>query len=185
MEREILVHELKTWPEFFMDLAAGAKTFEVRRDDRDFQVGDILWLREWDPRSETYSGREVRRRITYRTEKGSPLAREGFVVLGICDASDPARKRCWPDAKPRYQLTDLNWQCLRDAARLPTHAGCDCCNDLEKTLAREINATIFLAEEGLRKAIATDLRSLGAAHPELAAWAETLAYRYARGEEAA
>jgi Domain of unknown function (DUF3850) len=185
MEREILVHELKAWPEFFKDLASQAKTFEVCRDDRDFQVGDILWLREWDPRSEAYSGREVRRRITYRTEKGSFLARDGFVVLGICDASDPARKFVSPSAKPRYQLTDLDWQGLLDAAKLPSHIGCRVCNDCEKAFAREINTTIFLAEEGLRKALAADLRSLGAAHPELAPWAETLACRYARGEEAA
>jgi aryl carrier-like protein len=48
---------------------------------------------------------------------------------------------------------------------------------------KEINTMIFLVEESLRNAIAADLRSLGAAHPELAAWAETLARRYARGEE--
>ena len=183
MEREILVHELKTWPEFFKDLTNRTKTFEVRRDDRDFRAGDILWLREWDPGAEKYSGRELWRRITYRTEKGSPHAREGFVVLGLCDAADPSRKSCSPNANPRYQMTDYDWSCLRSAARLPEHHACVRCNDLAESFAREINTTIFLAEEGLRKAIATDLRSLGFDHPELAAWAETLACRYAKGEE--
>ena len=183
MEREILVRELKTWPEFFKDLANGTKTFEVRRDDRDFQPGDILLLREWDPVTEKHSGREVRRRITYRTPKGSPLAREGFVVFGIKDVA--SHGSCWPDARPRYQLTDPDWQRLRSASRPPTHPGCDRCSELDTTLAREINSTIFLAEESLRKAIASDLRSVGSSHPELAAWAETLACRYDRGEEAA
>ena len=43
------VHELKIWPEFFEPVASGVKTFEVRRDDRGFAVGDRLRLREWEP----------------------------------------------------------------------------------------------------------------------------------------
>ena len=42
-------HELKTWPEYFAPTAAGVKTFEVRRDDRGFRVGDRLRLREFEP----------------------------------------------------------------------------------------------------------------------------------------
>lgn len=46
---EETIHELKTWSPFFEAIANEEKTFEVRRNDRDFQVGDILLLREWDP----------------------------------------------------------------------------------------------------------------------------------------
>jgi ribosomal protein L37E len=42
------VHSLKTWPEYFEAQRAGRKTFELRRNDRNFQVGDLLVLREWD-----------------------------------------------------------------------------------------------------------------------------------------
>jgi hypothetical protein len=38
-------HELKTDPQPFDDMAAGLKTFELRKDDRGFQVGDTLRLR--------------------------------------------------------------------------------------------------------------------------------------------
>lgn len=41
MERE---HILKCWPEYFDAIKAGIKPFEVRRDDRGFQRGDILIL---------------------------------------------------------------------------------------------------------------------------------------------
>lgn len=44
-----MIHELKTWPEFFDAVKRGDKTFEVRRNDRGFQVGDTLRLVRWQP----------------------------------------------------------------------------------------------------------------------------------------
>lgn len=41
-------HGLKTLPQYFADVVAGKKKFELRVDDRDYQVGDIFCLREWD-----------------------------------------------------------------------------------------------------------------------------------------
>lgn len=60
------LHDLKTWPRFFDDVASGRKTWEVRRvDDRTFQAGDSLRLREWDPANGAYTGRETTVRVTY------------------------------------------------------------------------------------------------------------------------
>jgi hypothetical protein len=42
-------HQLKSWPEHFAMAAAGLKPFEIRRNDRDFKVGDRLNLKEWIP----------------------------------------------------------------------------------------------------------------------------------------
>ena len=47
-------HRLKCWPVFYADIVNGSKTFELRRDDRGFQVGDLLILQEWDPEDEEY-----------------------------------------------------------------------------------------------------------------------------------
>lgn len=63
-------HVLKSWPEFFDALTNGHKTFELRRNDRDFVVGDVLVLREWKPHAPRniegeYTGREARRLVTY------------------------------------------------------------------------------------------------------------------------
>jgi hypothetical protein len=78
-------HELKVCPEFFPDLLSGAKPFEVRRDDRNFQVEHWLRLREWHPES-GYTGAEVHREITY-VLRGMDAARfgvqTGFCVLGL------------------------------------------------------------------------------------------------------
>jgi hypothetical protein len=48
------VHELKCWPEFFDAVARGDKTFEIRKNDRGFQRGDVLWLRKFDPQTGLY-----------------------------------------------------------------------------------------------------------------------------------
>lgn len=42
--RQMVEHVLKTLPDYFDAVARGEKTFEVRRDDRGFQKGDILVL---------------------------------------------------------------------------------------------------------------------------------------------
>lgn len=41
------VHELKTWVAQFKAVVDGRKTFEVRRNDRDYKEGDIVLLREY------------------------------------------------------------------------------------------------------------------------------------------
>ena len=81
-------HELKSWPWYFERLMLGHKTFELRREDnRKFSVGDILWIREWDPAG-GYTGRSVKRRVlsvldaAMATDIGSPLA-DGWVILSL------------------------------------------------------------------------------------------------------
>ena len=44
-------HELKCHPHFFAAIAAGKKTFEIRRNDRDYRIGDMLNLRRRPPPS--------------------------------------------------------------------------------------------------------------------------------------
>lgn len=75
-------HRLKTWPEFFAAVRDGSKPFEVRRDDRDFNVGDTLELAEWDPTSLTFTGNIECRDVTY-IARGGPFTPEGMCVLGL------------------------------------------------------------------------------------------------------
>lgn len=48
------IHDLKTWPSHWRSVRDGTKTFEVRKNDRDFALGDVLRLRLWDPCSGSY-----------------------------------------------------------------------------------------------------------------------------------
>lgn len=79
-----MVHELKTLPKYFKAVKLGHKTFEVRKDDRDFQVGDILLLKKWDDGQ--YLVDELKVKITYvlgRNEDEKQFVPDGYVILGI------------------------------------------------------------------------------------------------------
>lgn len=56
--------EKKVWPEFFNKIMAGEKNFEIRLADFDCQPGDFLILKEWDPQTKEYTGREAKKEIS-------------------------------------------------------------------------------------------------------------------------
>ncbi|MDR2866228.1 MAG: DUF3850 domain-containing protein [Methanomassiliicoccaceae archaeon] len=75
-----VVHELKIKPEYFLAVRSGHKKFELRKNDRNFKIGDELILCEWDENG--YSGEKVRCRIEYLL-KGHDGLGEDYVILGI------------------------------------------------------------------------------------------------------
>lgn len=76
-------HELKIWPEYFIAMMFGNKSFEVRENDRDFKNGDYLTLREYDPKTKTYTGRVLARQVTYIFKGGSFGIPENMVVMAV------------------------------------------------------------------------------------------------------
>lgn len=58
------VHDLKILPIYFEAVDEGRKTFEVRKNDRNFQNADEVILREWHS-EHGYSGRELKFIIGY------------------------------------------------------------------------------------------------------------------------
>ena len=87
-------HHLKCWPNSFNEVLRGAKPFEVRLNDRDFRVDDVVVLEEWYPEAgavreaEGYNGRSVEGRITCvadprTSETVRGAIQDGYVVLGV------------------------------------------------------------------------------------------------------
>lgn len=60
-------HELKSWVGLFEPINSGAKTHDLRVMDRDYQIGDICHLNEWEPIKGKYTGRSCYVEITYIT----------------------------------------------------------------------------------------------------------------------
>lgn len=75
-----MIHTLKILPEFFIPVFTGEKTFEIRNNDRDFKIGDILILKEWQGSS--FTGRFVAVRVTYILDNPLYLP-ENMVALSI------------------------------------------------------------------------------------------------------
>lgn len=113
----MIVHQLKTWPEYFRPLWDGEKTFEIRFDDRGFQRGDVVDLREWDrfgvcdcpkfhgPDCARYTGRRIVAEIGYVTASTAPRGQQrgfrgdGYVVFSLVNVdrveADDAAAASW------------------------------------------------------------------------------------------
>jgi hypothetical protein len=88
-------HKLKILPEYFNAVKEGTKTFEIRKNDRGFKVGDTLLLKEWVDRkiskiddirieaSPYFTGQEITKEVTYFLEGGQCGLEEGYCILGL------------------------------------------------------------------------------------------------------
>ncbi len=70
-------HVVKIWPDYFHAVKAKTKTFEIRVNDRNYNPGDVIILREWDPKTRKYTGRKSRHGIGWMTEQ------DGFAIFSL------------------------------------------------------------------------------------------------------
>lgn len=57
--------EKKIYPEYFQAILDGKKSYELRLGDFECNPGDKLFLREWNPQTKEYTGRELEKEVTY------------------------------------------------------------------------------------------------------------------------
>lgn len=76
-------HELKIKPKYFDDVISGKKNFEIRKDDRDYEVGDLITLKEYE--NGHYTGIEaINIPIRYILRNASEYGlKEGYCILGF------------------------------------------------------------------------------------------------------
>ncbi|WP_273711461.1 DUF3850 domain-containing protein [Leuconostoc mesenteroides] len=93
------IHELKLDTEYFDDVKSGLKTFEIRKNDRDYQAGDLLSLSRFEDgeylktKSGFYSNKESSLKAVPLNEADTILMvvnyitdyeqKDGYVVMGI------------------------------------------------------------------------------------------------------
>jgi ASC-1-like (ASCH) protein len=76
-------HYLKTRPEYLERVWSGQKRFEVRKNDRDFQVGDRLFLQGYDPHANQMCGSDCVVKVTYILHGGQFGIEPGYCVMAI------------------------------------------------------------------------------------------------------
>ena len=75
-----MIHELKIYPDYFNAVISGKKTFEIRKNDRHFQKGDMLALNEWD--WNRYTGNSCIVYVDF-IMNSPEYVKEGMVVMSI------------------------------------------------------------------------------------------------------
>ncbi len=83
-----MTHNLKCWPEYYEASESGAKPFEFRVFDRPYKVNDYVLLEEFNPKTQSFTGRSMLQKITYLLDLGSMpgdigALLKGYVVLGF------------------------------------------------------------------------------------------------------
>mgnify|MGYP000173923804 CR=1 FL=1 len=77
-------HQIKIDRALFQDLRLGRKTAEVRKDDRNYQVGDILIIYPFDKETGKPDGVDfVCREITHKLSGGQFGIEQGYCLLSI------------------------------------------------------------------------------------------------------
>lgn len=82
------VHDLKIWPEQYQKVINGHLSFQYRENDRNYQMGDVLILSEWNPKMNEFTGRKIGARVKYvfdeMTSGDVPVhIAPGFCVMSI------------------------------------------------------------------------------------------------------
>jgi hypothetical protein len=84
-----VVHK-KTWPEEFALVLEGKKNFDLRVADFAIAEGDVLVLEEWDPMSESYTGRSIEKKVGFVKKfnldeygQAAEVAAKGFFVIEL------------------------------------------------------------------------------------------------------
>ena len=57
--------EKKAWPELFQKVLDGDKKFDLRLADFECKEGDLLILREWNPKTKSYTGRVIEKEVAF------------------------------------------------------------------------------------------------------------------------
>ncbi len=81
----------KLLPELFEQIKSGEKTFELRLADFECKQGDSLVLKEWDPKTKSYTGRELEKQVTFvlntkimeTYHSKEELKKHGLIVIAI------------------------------------------------------------------------------------------------------
>ncbi|EJL6393191.1 DUF3850 domain-containing protein [Vibrio navarrensis] len=98
------IHQLKVRQEYFLEVLAGRKTHEVRRNDRDYKKGDVLNLCEIEENGEP-TGQQLNAQISHVLQGGEFGIADGWCVLSLTNATHTQAKVLIEFLRDRLQET--------------------------------------------------------------------------------
>lgn len=105
---------MKTWVEPFQAIWDDMKMYEIRYDDRGFDLDNILHLWEWDKHEEVYTGRRVVARVTHISRSPDWGLPSSMVVMSLkILAKFESPPRIFRTGIP--DMTDRGWSSVRSA----------------------------------------------------------------------
>lgn len=75
-----MMHSVKSWTHLFKPIADGRKLYDLRKNDRNYKVGDLVHLLEYDAEKGKFTGEECVVEITYITNHVTPCAVSSAVL---------------------------------------------------------------------------------------------------------
>lgn len=108
-----MIHFLKVLPKYFEAIVTCRKSFEVRKKDRNYKIGDLIAFNEFDPDGSGYTGRSFIVHITYILDDDR-YSKDGYVILSIAS--------CIIHALP-FVLSEnvLNFDCGENCTSCPIY----------------------------------------------------------------
>jgi len=85
----VKTHEVKSWTHYYDNIVVGLKKHDLRKNDRDYKVGDELLLKRYDHFKGEFTGETMLVKITYITSSQYPCAYssavldKNYVILSI------------------------------------------------------------------------------------------------------
>lgn len=108
------VHVLKLRKNYYDDVESGLKSFEIRKNDRSYRVGDVLVLQEVETTGKEltyqYTGREILKQVVYMTDF---MQRDLYVVLGIAPITYEALNEIFDDKKAALLMQGYDFETIR------------------------------------------------------------------------
>ena len=78
-----MIHNLKIETRYWNRVKEGVKPWEIRLNDRDYQTGDIIVLREWNEAEKKYTEEYSQYEIKYLLHGSGYGLEEGYCIMTL------------------------------------------------------------------------------------------------------
>lgn len=155
-----MVHHIKCWPQFYELIKSGLKPWELRRNDRNYQVGDWVVIHEYDPITYQFCNHPesyLARQIIYITNGQGVFELSEYVIMTLAPIEKEVLRRyhdvCIRDTNNMYRCPQC--QNFHEKGIKP-----EACRNVE-LLAKEVIEKDFMLDDAMLKRVIADMAKVG------------------------